>query len=474
LKLGAANLPIETSHSETIVIGNNAQSAKDPGIWDWELFVIDTFGIVKRVTFNLHSSFSPNTIHIDKSPFAIKKSGWGSFDCQVEVLFIDGTEKKYAHELTLDIKGKQKEYSVSIKNAKKPTEPRKLTLLPITELCTRSHQEWLKQGGDTKIAAKTSTGMSDKICVINWGSWKMAKLEDKKKIGKQLVTALVHEGFFILENHGISESLLKSTTEKAQYFFEMKREEKFNARIIRPPDYLMMKVPMGYTPQYTERLNPSMAPDNKESFDYGLQNTFGDNIWPNEAAKNMLGFKKISLQYVETTYLLALDILRAIALGLGIEENRLVDNFNDPAVVNRFISYPPQRGSYGNMNINEMGAGSHVDFGGITMIYQADLPGLEVLNEINEWKLIPAPPNTFVINTGYILQKLTNDAIRATKHRVINRDGSKNRMSFALFLDPNPKKSIEVLPEFISENHPSKYEKCLCGHKGVLFAQKTE
>lgn len=116
---------------------------------------------------------------------------------------------------------------------------------------------------------------------------------------------------------------------------------------------------------------------------------------------------------------------------------------------------------------NEIGAGSHVDFGAVTLIYSSG-PGLEILGAHEQWKRVKPNPSAFIVNTGYILEKLTNGAITATKHRVVNRENS-TRISFALFLDPNPNVTLGPMKEFVDEKHPAKYDQCQSGHKGVLY-----
>jgi len=101
------------------------------------------------------------------------------------------------------------------------------------------------------------------------------------------------------------------------------------------------------------------------------------------------------------------------------------------------------------------------------MIYQEG-EGLDVLDDLNRWHTVGVRPGTFVVNCGYMLQKMTNDAIRAAKHRVIN-NASSNRYSFALFLDPSPLVEIAPHPAFVDVHHPPKYDACFSGKKGVIF-----
>lgn len=103
-----------------------------------------------------------------------------------------------------------------------------------------------------------------------------------------------------------------------------------------------------------------------------------------------------------------MKILHAIALGLGLPQDAFDSYFKSPLVVNRYLKYPPQY--LAMTSPNEMGAGSHVDFGAVTLIY-ATSPGLEVLDSRsftnlqilgahNQWKMVRHIPGAFIVNTG--------------------------------------------------------------------------
>jgi len=243
-----------------------------------------------------------------------------------------------------------------------------------------------------------------------------------------------------------------------------------------------MKTMRGYSDMRQEMLNPYMAPDVKETFDYGLSISGGENEithlginrWPTEGVIANVGFRDTSVEYLTEVHKLGMHLVHAVCLGLDLPEDALDTFYDKPLVVNRYIRYPPQpnyQNDFGQQNTNEMGAGSHVDFGAFTLVYQ-DIAGLEILNkEENAWSIVPEKPGTFVVNSGYILEKLTNGFIPATKHRVINRNMI-DRFSIALFLDPNPAREIEPLPKFVTEENPARFEKCVSGHKGVLFGHK--
>ena len=68
----------------------------------------------------------------------------------------------------------------------------------------------------------------------------------------------------------------------------------------------------------------------------------------------------------------------------------------------------------------------------------------------NEWFNIDPIPNTFVINVGDILERMTKGLYKSTPHRVRNTVG-KSRFSVPYFYDPGYDKKIHELDIEISE-----------------------
>ena len=68
-----------------------------------------------------------------------------------------------------------------------------------------------------------------------------------------------------------------------------------------------------------------------------------------------------------------------------------------------------------------------------TMLWQDSIGGLEILNKNAEW--IPAPPmeDTFVVNVGDWLQRVSNGRFVSTVHRVKKLTGDKPRYSMPFF-----------------------------------------
>src|SRR6267142_1166892 len=69
----------------------------------------------------------------------------------------------------------------------------------------------------------------------------------------------------------------------------------------------------------------------------------------------------------------------------------------------------------------------------------------------------PDVPGTFVVNTGAMLARYSNDRFRATPHRVINRNDA-SRYAIPFFLGPNHDCVISCVPSCVGPDKPPHYE----------------
>ena len=74
-----------------------------------------------------------------------------------------------------------------------------------------------------------------------------------------------------------------------------------------------------------------------------------------------------------------------------------------------------------------------------------------------EWIRPPAVPGTFVVNTGAMLARYSNDRFRATPHRVINRNDA-SRYAIPFFLGPNHDSIVDCVPTCVGPDTPPRYE----------------
>ena len=132
--------------------------------------------------------------------------------------------------------------------------------------------------------------------------------------------------------------------------------------------------------------------------------------------------------------------------------------FAEPNCTIRLIHYPPQPDPGDpKLEENKFGFAPHTDNNFITFLAQSALPGLEVRTAEGEWIRPPAVPGTFVVNTGAMLARYSNDRFRATPHRVINRN-DKSRYAIPFFLGPNHDCRRRSVPTCTGPDNPPHYE----------------
>ena len=106
-------------------------------------------------------------------------------------------------------------------------------------------------------------------------------------------------------------------------------------------------------------------------------------------------------------------------------------------------------------------AAEHEDINLITLLMGASSEGLQVLNKQGEWVSITALPNQLVVNVGDMLQRLTNNVLKSTTHRVINPPREKwgsSRYSIPFFLHPRSEMRLDCLSSCITLENPAQYE----------------
>jgi isopenicillin N synthase-like dioxygenase len=71
------------------------------------------------------------------------------------------------------------------------------------------------------------------------------------------------------------------------------------------------------------------------------------------------------------------------------------------------------------------------------------------------WRDAPVRPAEFVVIVGDVLERYTNGVLKATPHRVVQRDHA--RMSIIRFNAVAPDTVVEPLPAFVTVDRPRAY-----------------
>ena len=266
-------------------------------------------------------------------------------------------------------------------------------------------------------------------------------------------------GFVGVKNHGLTDELIADLYKHVQEFFSLPLEQKKNYEIAG------MAGQRGYTSFGKEHAKGSDAPDLKEFFQYGqvARDNFSEEEYPENVKINeVTGFNKTFDDAYRSFERSGTALLQAIALYLGLDENYCDQYvFNGNSIL-RAIHYPPITSE----PKSAIRAEQHEDINLITLLIGASADGLEILTKQDEWIPVTSVPEQIVVNVGDMLQRLTNNKLRSTTHRVVNPKREvwhTSRFSIPFFLHPKSSMSLECLDSCITAEHPKAYEDATAG-----------
>lgn len=282
----------------------------------------------------------------------------------------------------------------------------------------------------------------------------------KSSFVTHLGKAFEEVGFVAVKNHGISDELIEKLYKYVQEFFSLPAEKKKSYEI---PGLAGQR---GYTSFGKEHAKGSEAPDLKEFFQYGqtvpndhpLKPEYPDNVKVNDIE----GFNETLLKAYRAFEKSGKLLLQAIALYLGLDEHFFDDKVEEGNSIVRAIHYPPITAE----PKSAIRAEQHEDINLITLLVGASASGLEILNKQNEWVPVTSLEDQIVVNVGDMLQRLTNNKLKSTTHRVVNPPRElwhTSRFSIPFFLHPKSSMDLSALKECIDENHPKAFEDITAG-----------
>jgi isopenicillin N synthase-like dioxygenase len=265
-------------------------------------------------------------------------------------------------------------------------------------------------------------------------------------------------GFLVVANHGVPQQLPDRVFAVAAEFFARPEADKLALKI---GDLNIGYLPFGGQTVRHSPVNKNTRPNFSESFyitrdraaDHpdivNRKRLIGLNRWP----ADMPEFRAAAMEYYAAMERMTTRLVPVFALALGLPSDYFAAAFAEPNCTIRLIHYPPQP----DPGDNEFGFAPHTDNNFITFLAQSALPGLEVRTQEGEWIRPPAVPGTFVVNTGAMLARYSNDRFRATPHRVINRN-DRSRYAIPFFLGPNHDQVVAPVPTCVGPDNPPRYE----------------
>src|ERR1700759_104812 len=287
--------------------------------------------------------------------------------------------------------------------------------------------------------------------------------EDKKRFSDEIGKAFNETGFVTIINHGLSKQLIDKLYEQVKELFKLPEATKLKY------EKAELAGQRGYTSKGKETAKGFKIPDLKEFWQIGQTVTDGDPV-KNEYPENLVvdelpEFNSTTREVYQKLEAAGKQLLRAIAVYLNLPENYFDDKVHNGNSILRTLHYFPITNPDA-LPEDAVRAGAHEDINLITLLIGASADGLELLTRDNKWFPVKAYGEDLVVNVGDMLQRLTNNKLKSTTHRVVNppRELMKNsRYSVPFFLHPQSSMDLSCLPSCIDASHPKKYEDITAG-----------
>ncbi len=298
------------------------------------------------------------------------------------------------------------------------------------------------------------------IPLVDLSKWVHGNADEKKAFVNEIGEAFHEVGFVSVVNHGIDLELVSKFYTSSKEFFSLPVSLK------RSYEVKDLAGQRGYTSFGKEHAKQSQVADLKEFFQIGqwvssddpMKAEYPDNVKVEEVSD----FYQLGKDLYKSFESSGGHLLRAIAIHLGLSQDYFDDKIEKGNSILRTIHYPPIT----EEPRSAIRAEQHEDINLITLLVGASAGGLQLLTAEGEWLDIVPGENEIVINVGDMLQRLTNNYLKSTTHRVVNppkEEWHVPRLSIPFFLHPKGNMSLNCLPSCITDERPLAYEPITAG-----------
>lgn len=226
--------------------------------------------------------------------------------------------------------------------------------------------------------------------------------------------SLQETGFFLLSNHGISETLLRENRRLFAIFFkDLTPEERMRYA------FPSRSYQRGYTPMKIETGEFAKVPDHKHFFQFGDIETM-------PYVKEIPDLQAVSEELYAQFGTLYKDLMKVVAVSLGLDKEYFTAELGNSII--RHIHYPPHSAPVfrdeaveQGGNIAGMCAARHTDINDLTLLHATE-PGLELWHN-GEWIPVLCDFDKIIINAGDMLWHLTGGRYKSGQHRVVCQPG---------------------------------------------------
>ena len=282
----------------------------------------------------------------------------------------------------------------------------------------------------------------------------------KQKFVDEIGSAYSDIGFVALKGHFLSDELSASLYKEIKDFYALPQKVKNKYEIEG------IGGARGFTSFGKESAKGRTEGDLKEFWHFGQEVTDGekiqDNYHPNVQVSELPNFNKVGMEVYRQLEKTATYVLRALAIYIGLDEKYFDSFVHNGNSILRPIHYPPIIGE----PKGAVRAAEHGDINLITLLMGASAAGLQVQAKTGEWASVTALPEQLVINVDDMLQRLTNNKLKSTIHRVVNppkEDWDKPRYSIPFFAHPKSEMPLNCLDICIDKDNPKAYDDITAG-----------
>ena len=286
----------------------------------------------------------------------------------------------------------------------------------------------------------------DAIPILDLGPYLAGEQGALPPLARALREACEDVGFYFVINHGIPRALIERTFEQARRVLALSPRRK---RELQINEHIAGYMGLGEHTTRSSRVNLNTKPNLNEAYMVDREDEHGSvNQWPD----GLPGFREAVIEYCTAVEQLARTLLPAYAVALDLAPDFLDGAFEPPQYTLRMSRYPPQL----ELEENEFGSAPHTDSSFFTLLPQSELPGLAIRPRSGKWIETPNLPDAFLVNTGDLGHRWTNERFLSTPHRVINAN-ARDRYAVVFFFDVNPDFVMECLPSCHSPENPPRY-----------------
>ncbi|KAL9455415.1 hypothetical protein AB3S75_010773 [Citrus x aurantiifolia] len=288
------------------------------------------------------------------------------------------------------------------------------------------------------------------IPLIDMSKW------ESPEVAKSICDAAENWGFFQIVNHGVPLEVLERVKEATHRFFALPAEEK-------------RKYSKENSPINNVRYGSSFVPHVERALEWKdflslfyVSEEETSAFWPPVCKDEML-------EYMRSSEVLIKRLMDVLVKGLNVKR---IDEIREPMLLGSRrvnLNYYPM---CPNPELT-VGVGRHSDISTFTILLQDDIGGLHVRKDNGtDWIHVAPISGSLIINIGDALQIMSNGRYKSIEHCVI-ANGSQNRISVPLFVNPKPEAILCPFPEVLANGEKPLYKPVLCADYSRHFYTKA-